>query len=112
MTPGQTVLSFRHTAGLGSGVNRELAYVREAARDARDLLNEFEAAVEQHGSGIHRDPVLRDLRDAVDDLYSAARDARNEDERALGPMHIAMSSLRGADPAMQRPPPTASEASE
>ena len=73
MTPGQTVLSFRHTAGLGSGVNsRELVYVCEVARDARDLLDEFEAAVEQHGSGIHRDPrgVLRDLRDAVDDLYT------------------------------------------
>jgi hypothetical protein len=61
----------------------ELTYVCKVARDVLELLDEFETAIEQHGGGTHRDPrgVLRDLREAVDDLYSAARDARDEAER-------------------------------
>jgi hypothetical protein len=44
-----------------------------SARDAREYLDEYEAALEHHGAGVHRDPaaVLRDLRDAIGDTNNA-----------------------------------------
>jgi hypothetical protein len=50
-----------------------------AARNVRDLLDEFETATERRGAGTHRDPevVLRDLRHAIDSIHRAICEARD-----------------------------------
>jgi hypothetical protein len=57
--------------------------VRTRARNASELLKEYQAALEHHGKGVHRDParVIAELGDELADLLEASGEADYQLER-------------------------------